>query len=259
VTIEKTYARDDSAPGGADRRLPLTGTFNVRDVGGYPTADGGVIRARTLLRGDALHRLDDAARDLLAGLPLRTVLDLREDFEVRRSPDALDGVDVSILRLPVFQVRGDSFGRAPENLAQLYDTMVDDCGPALVEAVRVLAGPAALPAIVHCSAGKDRTGVVTAIALSLAGVADELTAQDYALTSAFLAVEFTAAVAQLQASTGLRQHQMDNGALACPPELILRTLDRMRERSGSVEGYVGDHGMSDAEIAALRAGLVDRG
>jgi protein-tyrosine phosphatase len=241
-----------------DRRIPLNGTFNVRDVGGYPTADGGTIRHRTFLRGDALHQLDDEARAELVEIGLRTVLDLREEFEAQRSPDAVDTTTANVVRLPVFNFTGDSFGPSPEDLEAVYDVMVDKCGGALATAIATLAEPGALPALVHCSAGKDRTGVVTALALSLAGVADEVIAQDYALTSKYLAVEFAHAVQQLQASTGLGQ-QLNGGALACPPELILRTMERIRTSHGSVAEYLVSNGLEYAQIEALREALVESG
>ncbi|WP_344671242.1 tyrosine-protein phosphatase [Catenulispora yoronensis] len=237
------------------RRIPLPGTFNVRDVGGYP-ATGGTVRARILLRGDALHRLDDEARALLADLTLRTVVDLREDFEARLSPDALDGTGIAVLRMPVFRVTGDSFGKAPEELQSVYDHMVDECGPALAAAVAQVATAEAQPILVHCSAGKDRTGVVVAMVLSLLGVADDIIAEDYHLTSAFLAEEFTHAVEQLKAATGLGQ-RLNGQALACPPELILGALQRMRNSHGSIEGYLLAHGLTDAHITGLRTTLID--
>ncbi len=159
--------------------------------------------------------------------------------------------------MPVFKFTGDSFGKAPDDLTTLYDHMVDQCGEALVEAVDALARPEALPALVHCSAGKDRTGIVTAVVLAVLGVPDEVVAEDYALTSAYLAEEFTHAVEQLKASTGLGQ-KLNGGALACPPELILRTLERMREAHGSVEGYLLANGLEPARLDALRDALVER-
>jgi len=109
---------------------------------------------------------------------------------------------------------------------------------------------------VHCSAGKDRTGVVVALVLSLLGVADEVIAEDYCLTSAYLAEEFTHAVQQLQASTGLGQ-RLNGQALACPPELILATLERMRASHGSVEDYLVAHGLTAEQIAELRNTLIE--
>ena len=238
-----------------DRRIPLPGTFNVRDVGGYPAA-GGTVRAGRLLRGDALHRLDDAARALLAGLPVRTVVDLREDFEARLSPDALDGTGIAVLRMPVFRVTGDSFGQGPEELQAVYDHMVDHCGPALAAAVAQVAAEEAQPVLVHCSAGKDRTGIVVALVLSLLGVADEVIAEDYHLTSAYLGEEFTHAVEQLQAATGLGQ-RLNGRALACPPELILGALRRVRDAHGSVEDYLTTHGVTGEQIAVLRSTLIE--
>jgi protein-tyrosine phosphatase len=239
----------------ADRRIPLAGTFNVRDVGGYP-AVGGTVRAGLLLRGDALHRLDDGARAALAGLPVRTVVDLREDFEARLSPDALDGTGIAVLRLPVFRFPGDSFGQSPEDLKTVYDHMIDDCGEVLATAVAHVATATAQPVLVHCSAGKDRTGVVVAIVLSLLGVSDEVIAEDYHLTSAYLAAEFTQAVEQLQAATGLGQ-RLNGHALACPPELILATLERMRASHGSVQGYLLAHGLSATLVEELRRSLIE--
>lgn len=252
-----TTPSEGNEPAAADRRIPLAGTFNVRDVGGYP-ALGGTVRAGRLLRGDALHRLDDAARATLAGLPVRTVVDLREDFEARLSPDALEGTGIAVLRLPVFRFTGDSFGRAPDDLKSVYDHMVDECGAVLAVAVGHVAAPDAQPVLVHCSAGKDRTGVVVAVVLSLLGVPDAVIAEDYHLTSAYLAEEFTQAVEQLQASTGLGQ-RLNGQALACPPELILATLERMRAAHGSVEGYLLTHGLTAEQIAELRRSLIEPG
>jgi len=253
--VRVTTSEEGTRPAAADRRIPLAGTFNLRDVGGYAAA-GGTVRPGRLLRGDALHRLDEEARITLAGLPVRTVVDLREDFEVRLSPDALHGTGIAVLRLPVFRVTGDTFGPSPEDLTTVYEHMVDDCGTVLATAVGHVATAEAQPVLVHCSAGKDRTGVVVALVLALLGVADEVIAEDYHLTSAYLAEEFTQAVAQLQASTGLGQ-RLNGQALACPPELILATLERMRAGHGSVEGYLLAHGLTAEQIETLRSSLIE--
>ncbi len=97
------------------RLISLAGTLNARDLGGYPTKDGGTVRWRTLLRSDALHRLDDAGRAALAGFGLRTVVDLRTDEEVRSAPSALDGTGARIFHVPLF--RAEALGTLPPELA----------------------------------------------------------------------------------------------------------------------------------------------
>src|SRR5215471_1429491 len=86
---------------GGQRRIALAGTLNLRDVGGYPTSDGGSIRWRTLLRSDALSRLDQTGRAALAELGLRTVVVLRTEEEARDAPTALTGVALQTHRIPV--------------------------------------------------------------------------------------------------------------------------------------------------------------
>src|SRR5260221_12190602 len=85
--MEFTTPADEVGLAGENaRRIALPGTLNLRDLGGYPTSDGGTVRWRTLLRSDALHRLDDTGRAALAGIGLRTVVDLRTDEKLRRLP-----------------------------------------------------------------------------------------------------------------------------------------------------------------------------
>lgn len=240
---------DSAIPG---RHLPLTGTHNVRDVGGYPTRDGGTLRWHTLLRADGLSRLDEAGIARLTGL--RTVIDLREQDEREQAPEPFTG-DRPVLRwCPVFD------GRLPAQpgleLARIYERMVDECGARLTAAVRALAEPEALPALVHCTAGKDRTGVVIALALSVAGVAHDVIAADYALTSVHLGEAFLADVRARHAGMGLPQGY-EELAVACPPELILSTLDRITAAHGSVENFLLAHGATREELIALRTALVE--
>ncbi|KAA9154301.1 tyrosine-protein phosphatase [Amycolatopsis acidicola] len=242
---------DSPRPG---RHLPLAGTHNVRDVGGYRTRDGGTIRWQTLLRADGLSRLDAEGQARLAGIGLRTVIDLREQEERDGAPEPFTG-EVPVLRwFPVFD--GNMPADGGLELARVYERMVDECGARLTAAVRALAEPDALPALVHCTAGKDRTGVVIALALSVAGVAHEDIAADYALTSVHLGGAFLEEVRRKYAGLGLPQG-FDELVIACPPELILATLDRVTTAHGSVENFLLAHGATTEELAALRTALVE--
>ncbi|SFP70183.1 tyrosine-protein phosphatase [Amycolatopsis rubida] len=242
---------DSSAP---VRHLPLPGTYNVRDVGGYPTRDGGIVRWQRLFRSDALSEMDDAGVAELIRRGLRTVIDLREPAERDSAPDPFPGPVPEVLARPVFEGRLGSDDRP--GLAAVYERMVDDFGPQLAAVVRDLARPGALPALVHCTAGKDRTGVVVALVLAIAGVDRDVIAADYALTGEYLGAGFIAAAQARLAGFGV-PHQVRDDLLACPPDLILRTLDRITDAHGGVENYLRAHGATAGELTALRTALVE--
>ena len=128
-------------------------------------------------------------------------------------------------------------------------------GDNIAVAIRELTSDDAFPALVHCSAGKDRTGVVIALILAVLGVPDEVIAADYALSAIYLDPEQTPAIGQLQASTGLGA-ELTSALLASPPELILWVLDRVTAGAGSAEGYLRAHGLTDDALMSLRAALI---
>ncbi len=241
------------------RRIELPGVLNLRDVGGYPVAGGGSVRWRTLFRSDALHRLDAAGVATLAGLGLRTVLDLRTQAEADIAPSPVRG---RVIHLPLIEdLQALPVPVVPESpgsgldLNTIYRYIVDECGDNIASAITELASDDALPALVHCSAGKDRTGVVIALILAVLGVPDEVIAADYALSASFLDPEQTPAIGQLQASTGLGA-ELTGALLASPPELILWVLGQVTAAAGSAEGYLRAHGVTGQALTSLRAALI---
>jgi len=236
------------------RHLPVEGTLNFRDAGGYPTG-GGVVAWRTLLRSDALHRVGQAGFDQLTGLGLQTVLDLRVPDEVQFSPSPVDQLAETGTRVFHLSLVGPDFSEIPPDLEGVYRFIVDRRGRAIGSAIKSLAAPGALPALVHCTAGKDRTGIVVAFTLAAIGVSDEIIAADYALSSLYLDPQLTPAIGRISADTGLDE-QVTQAMMASPPELIMKVLDRARDQAGSVEGYLAHHGVTQAELAALKKVLV---
>ena len=234
------------------RRLELEGVFNLRDVGGYPAAGGRTTRWRALLRSDALHRVDPAGGAVLAGLGLRTVLDLRTEAEAEIAPSALDGLSDRTTHISLLT---GELAELPLELDAIYRYMIEQCGETIGRAIKVLSESGALPALVHCSAGKDRTGVVIALILAVLGVPDDVIAADYELSAAYLDTETTPAIAQLQASTGLGA-ELTQPLLSSPAPLMLEVLAWAREAGGSVEGYLLDHGLTEGELERLRAALL---
>jgi protein-tyrosine phosphatase len=242
------------------RRLPLNGTYNVREIGGYQTRDGGTVGWGLLLRGDALHHVDNDGRGALARFGLRTSVDLRENAEREEMPDQLDP-DVRLVHVPLF-----SYGIGPaefaanrrtfDSLDDVYRHVVVDRGAALAAAMGELARAGALPAIVHCTGGKDRTGIVVALLLETLGVPDEVIAEDFAATSMFLNEEFR----QTQIARAVASGQ--DGArfatmLGCEASLILDVLAAIRSSYGSVESYLVAHGLRPEELEQLRRALLE--
>jgi len=206
------------------RRLRVNGTLNLRDIGGYRTLDGRATAWRRVFRSDALHKVDDEGRDVLASYELRTAVDLRDHDERTSEPDRLSD-DVRLVSIPLFAYSEQPhivphYRRDPLSLDNLYHYVVADRGAELAAVLRELARPEALPAIVHCTAGKDRTGIVIALLLSVLGVPDEVIALDFVATSLFLTEEFYATLTQRAVDAGQDPAEYAE-MLQCRPNLIL--------------------------------------
>jgi protein-tyrosine phosphatase len=245
-----------------DRRIPLTAGFNFRDLGGIATADGRHVRSGVLYRADALHRLTDDDLDVLRRLGLRTVIDLRTQGEIDRHGRIVlaDRDEVVHYHLSMFDqvwspedVPGDDEAPTSDEVGEGYLRMLESGGPAVATAIRLLADGETLPAVFHCTAGKDRTGVLAALVLGQLGVADEAIAEDYALTE--LAVEGTRA--------WLRRNDPDSlGRLPAwvwraPAAAMQAFLAQVRAEHGSIPGLLAHLGVSQATLDALEATLLD--
>jgi protein-tyrosine phosphatase len=232
------------------RRIELPGLFNLRDLGGYPT-ECGELPWRTLFRSDALHQVEAEGLAALAGLNLRTIVDLRTHMEAELGPSPLDRLNARHVHVSIL---GGDLENLPLELDAIYAYIVAERGTAIVNAIRPLCSAGAFPALVHCSAGKDRTGIVIAMILSVLGVPGEVIAADYSLSAGYLDPARTAAIGQLQVSTGLGE-KLTSELILSPPQLIMNVLTSVRAAHGSVSGYLRGHGLHESDLAALRAAL----
>ncbi len=239
------------------RRLDLTGCLNFRDLGGYPTMDGQMVRWRQLFRSDALHLLTaDDVGQLRDDVGLGCVVDLRSTAELAsegRGP--LDAEAMVFHHLPLFD---GSISANREHAAQLdltdrYVLMAQFATGPIGRVITTLAESDA-PAVFHCAAGKDRTGVISAILLGLFGVHDDVIVADYAATQENL----DAITERLMSLEGYKQMlaALPPDTMHANPETMAAFLHRMRDRYGSMEGYAREAGVSDASIARLRARVV---
>ncbi|MDV7242849.1 MULTISPECIES: tyrosine-protein phosphatase [Rhodococcus] len=237
------------------RRLNLTGTYNFRDLGGFPT-DTGTTKWNKLFRSDALHQLDQPARNLLRKRRLALVIDLREQQELDDSPSALDGVGHRVEHLPVYEGEIDLDG-TNFDLAVVYHIMVENYGHRLTRAVRAIAASGDDPTVVHCTAGKDRTGLVVALTLAAVGVDQRDIVADYAMSETLLAGDWAIGMAEKMRARGLPDDvDVDHLVGASPAALMRTTLDSIAAAHGGVRDYLLGHGMTERELDDLRGALV---
>lgn len=241
-----------------DRHVPAEGVFNFRDVGGYETQAGDRVAWRRLFRSDTLARIDPVELRERHGISLRTQIDLRGPAELEAAPSALRGMPE--LRYVNHSLAHESVisGLAEDwTLRDLYRTKIERRGPVITAALSELASPDAFPAVVNCTAGKDRTGIAIAFVLAVAGVSDELIAHDYALTGTFLVGDYLHVAARQVEAIGFGERGW-HFVLGCEPEWMLDLFDFVRSRFGSINQYLADAGLGHDEQRAIRRNLVER-
>lgn len=240
------------------RQIDLAGCLNFRDLGGYPTRAGGQVRWRRLFRSDGLHLLTgDDIRRLRDEIRLAEVVDLRSSAELASEGRGMLAAEpMRFHHLPLFdgETREHRARAAEITLADRYALMAEFAADRIAAVVTALA-QAGGPAVFHCAAGKDRTGVISAILLGLLDVPDEVIVADYAATQENL----DAIVDRLMSLDGYRQMlaSLPPDTLHAKPETMVSLLTRLRERFGSIEGYAREAGVRDDAIARLRAGMVE--
>jgi protein-tyrosine phosphatase len=255
---------DESSLLDDDRRVvPLFAVHNFRDLGGYPTNDGRHTRWRTLFRADGLYRLTPDDANIVMNLGVRTVVDLRTNNEVReRGTFPVEDHDVAYHHLPIIdatwgETQTPEFNDEVEFLVWAYREMLAEAAPRFADAINLLSQQTVLPAVFHCAAGKDRTGILAALVLGVLGVDESIIAADYGLTRS--------ATTRLRAWA--RQHQPELADLydrmpprftAADPRAMVVILNDITSRSGSVRNYVREIGVSDDAVRALVDALTTR-
>lgn len=233
----------------------VPGAMNFRDIGGLSVA-GARTRSGVLYRSGNLADIGEPGRAALQRLGVRRIIDLRDDEEVRRSPSLVEGLDVATRRVPLFLGSVASFFEHDTSLSQLYASLVDDSADRVVEVVRGVVRDQ--PVLVHCTIGKDRTGVTVALALAAAGVDREAIVADYARTERMLPPERNAQiVARLRATHPEAKH-LEELATRSPASVMRDLLERLDRDYGSPTDYLRSHGLGDDEIGELRRILIER-
>lgn len=233
----------------------VSGALNFRDVGGLP-ARSGVTRAGVLFRSGNLAGLDEKGRRTLVDLGIRRIVDLRADDEVAFEPSRVEGLGIETIRIPLFLGSVASFFVEDRSLGEMYRALVDDSADRLAEVARaVLSGR---PALVHCTVGKDRTGVAVALLLDAIGVDDDAIVADYARTEHLLPAERNARVLAYLRGVHPHARHLDDLATRSPAPVMRALLDDVRERYGSAARYLAAQGVGADEVAQLADILIER-
>jgi len=231
----------------------VPGALNFRDVGGLP-AGSGVTRHGVLFRSGNLARVDATGREVLRDLGLRRIVDLREDGEIAFEPTELGDLPVTTRRVPLFAGSAASFFEEDVTLDALYRTLVDESAEAIVEVVRsVIDDP---PVLVHCTVGKDRTGVTVALTLAAVGVNEEAIVADYARTETLLPAARNARVLAYLERLHPEARNLADLATRSPAPVMRALLDDLRARFGAPVEFLRAHGLADDELLELRRVLV---
>jgi protein-tyrosine phosphatase len=239
------------------RQSLLEGASNFRDLGGYPTVDGRIVRRGLVYRSGALHALTGSDVDRLRSVDLRVAFDLRSEAE--RVAEPTSAPFVRVVGVPLTRsASARSFTEYADGEAYLrdrYHEIVFELAEVVGSVLRAVAHDDCLPAVIHCAAGKDRTGVVAAVLLLALGVDDETVVADYALTSDCEAAE---RVEELAAKLDGLPPAVAAGVLGTHPRALAEVIGELRRRFATVEDYLTTSaGLTPGDLVALRARLTE--
>jgi len=243
-----------------ERRIDLEGCFNFRDLGGYPTRDGRRIGWRRLFRSDGLHALTHGDVDRLRdGLGISDLIDLRSSAELAsEGRGLLASQPIRFHHLPLYDgsARRDAglLPPAPLGLAERYLGLLEVAAEPMARILATLS-EARGGVVYHCAAGKDRTGVLSAVLLGLLGVSDEVIVADYALSRETL----DAVLERLNRLPGYREMlaELPPETQHAEPQTMVDLLAGVRDRWGSMDAYAEAIGVASSTVARLRERLLE--
>jgi protein-tyrosine phosphatase len=251
-----------------ERRVSLKGAVNFRDLGGYRSEDGRLIKWGQVFRSDNLSRLTDEDLTRVKSLNLRLVCDLRTENETKKSPDRLPDNEVGYLNLPVnhdsfdFQIglkkmrEGDDSWLTNEFMIEGYIRNVEEAPEVWGVVLKRLADPDSRPLLFHCTGGKDRAGTCAALILLALGVPEETVIEDHQLSNIYIADIMDQINARISAY-GLDPKKL-KPYFSAPKEAIMALLDHLKKQYGSAHDYLSLRaGIDQGVISALKQELLE--
>lgn len=246
-----------------DRLIAFEAVRNFRDLGGYRSRFGGTVRWGRVYRAAALHEMTASDRVRFDELGIVTVFDLRSALEFDEHPDPVPSVSVPVLSSLMARNEPPDFSSLIEHdhgvafMTELCTSMLDHGGEQIGRVLNALADDRRLPAVFHCTVGKDRTGIVAALLLEVLGVDREQVLDDFELTDLYRGPQEDSTAFQRMIGFGMPP-EAAAGALGAPRAMMGDALDALDDRYGGAERYLLEHGGVTTEaIDRLRVGLLD--
>lgn len=236
------------------REHHFKGVYNFRDTGGYPAKNGKIVAWNRLYRSGELHHMSlrDGLR-LKNELRLASVIDLRNDVREETSEKKrLEELGISYYNVPVtLEPEAESASAGELFLAMAAQA---DFGRRMIDVLKILSQPGNFPVIIHCNAGKNRTGIVTALILGALGVADEDIVADYLLSDSYM----KAVKEKLLADPSMKDvlESMPEYVWLVEPDSMRLFLKNLKEKYGSVPDYLKSRGADDSLFATLERNLL---
>ena len=234
------------------RHIALEGCLNLRDLGGYTTTEGKQTKWRTMLRSDSLHRLPESSQQQLVTYGIKTIVDLRSPFEIATETYPLSQkLPLRYVNLPLIEENHKNIIESikHQTLLKLNCFFLEERALALKKILETIATQQT-PIIIHCAVGKDRTGIIAALLLAIAGVSIKTIAEDYHLSDRYLEPFYT----------NIRSQAAEEGfahLLESAPQTIIDTFANLDRRYGGVNNYLTNIGLELSVRDRLKTMLVD--
>lgn len=242
------------------RHLPWDACYNARELGGYPTESGAQIRMQALIRSDSLYHLTSGGQAALRDYGVRTIIDLRSPHELEKyvnpfaTQQEIEGMP-RYLNLPLVDRETAAAGDAAESMQADYCIILDRTKESMASVVNAVASNIENGAVlVHCAGGKDRTGIIVALLLSVAGVPRDTIVEDYALSEILLEPPHSI---WLEKQSQTKGHPIERPLwMLSRPETMQATLDYLDREYGGVADYLQSAGVTPSTIAQIRKHLI---